>query len=285
MPELQRVFVGEKHTGSKETTMLNSAYQKVIEIITSEDIIFPPSLQNALELRKLLLDPNIDLATLTICIRKDPIISLAVLKLANSPMYVRQVKELKDAISFLGLSALNYVLFGILQKQLSHVIQGSLGSELVKQIWQYSLDVAGSTFAIAKTESTDLVAEESILLALTLHLDLMFATYAVAKTGLVTEYQEYAIFIRRIAHTHRNKLMALYGVCAESAQNLSHAYWAYPAEYLPAPITAIEALSMGINSTEIPFALRVLLPSNAYSNTLTTEQFEHKSKVTKSLNF
>lgn len=267
-------------------------HQQVSTLLEREDIIFPPSIQNALELRQLLIDANSDMTSITNCITKDPIISLAVLKLASSPMYARDVRSVKAAVTVLGYSALNFLVFGLLQRQLTRLVPSG-GKPIVNSLWWYSLDVASSAYAIAAESSGREVADEALLLSMVLHLDLMFVVYAasIVQEQLPPQAQQtwaeadYSIFIRRLAHQHRTKLLSLYGVPVSTAQELSLAYWAYPAESLPAPLTAVEALSLGINSTEIPYALRLLVPAATYVNELTQVQLEYKASVAQSLNF
>lgn len=256
---------------------------QIADMLANEEIIFPASIRHTLEIRRMLIDPNSDIRSIAMSIAGDPIVSTAVLRLVNSPAYARNVKSVVEAVNLLGYSTLNFVVFGVLQKQMVRLVPlDSRG--LVESLWNHSVNIAGSSFAIASTKSTFRVADEALMLSMLLHLDLMFSIYAASLLGLTPELSgEYSSVVRRAAQANRARVLASYGVEPDVVDSLTFAYSRYVDETLIIPVTATEALSLGVAATVTPEAVIQLIPCVQGVYAMTLEQNEIRQNIITSL--
>ena len=123
--------------------------------------------QNIQSLRDLLRNPDVDYAALAKLIRKDPALTLEVLRMANSAVYRRsqRIDNCETALSLLGIRGLRGILdtFGARK-----ALENQYPAQLLERLWKHSMDIAELAASIGRqldcSESTIEIAYVSGLL-------------------------------------------------------------------------------------------------------------------------
>ena len=123
--------------------------------------------QNIQSLRDILRNPDVDYAALAKLIRKDPALTLEVLRMANSAVYRRsqRVESCEVALSLLGIRGLRGILdtFGARK-----ALENHYPAQLLERLWEHSMNIAELAAALGRqlnySESTIEIAYVSGLL-------------------------------------------------------------------------------------------------------------------------
>ena len=126
----------------EESDTLSDALLQEIETIPQ----VPHSIHS---LRELLRDPDADFRALARLIRRDPALTLEVLRMANSPVYRRaqRIESCEVALSLLGLRGVRGILdtFGARQ-----ALESRYPAPLLDRLWRHSADIAELAAAIGR---------------------------------------------------------------------------------------------------------------------------------------
>lgn len=119
------------------------------ETLLREIQSIPQIPQNIHSLRELLRHPDVDYPALARLIRKDPALTLEVLRMANSPVYRRsqRIESCEVALSLLGIRGLRGILdtFGARK-----ALEGHYPAKLLDRFWQHSAEIAELAAAIGR---------------------------------------------------------------------------------------------------------------------------------------
>ncbi|OQA32905.1 MAG: HDOD domain protein [Betaproteobacteria bacterium ADurb.Bin341] len=128
---------------------------QMLEDIAKElagEVVFPVCFDVAMNLRRLLDNPNTPLGKIERAVSADPVISSKLLALANSAAYASStpVRDIKSAISRLGLRSVRTVSLNIAMRQM--LLSAKLASlkEITQQIWDHSLLTASACHVLAQ---------------------------------------------------------------------------------------------------------------------------------------
>lgn len=260
--------------------MTNIIEQQVCNLLNSGDIIFPPCIKNTLSIRKDLTNPDISLTTIASSLALDPIISSHVLYAINSPYYGYRVSNLHVAVSLLGASALNFITFNIIQKQLAANVT-STTRKILEQFWLYNLEVTGASCAVATTETTKEITEEVMVLSMLLNLETMFTIFAADKIGLDCKSENNASMIHMLARQYRKTILRAFLVSSEVEESINFVYRNFPDESNNFS-TAKDVLLFGRFCVEVPQSLKNFISILPYSANLTDVQLAIKSHIMES---
>lgn len=128
---------------------------QMLEDIAKElagEVVFPVCFDVALSLRRLLDNPDTPLGKIERAVSTDPLISSKLLALANSAAYAGNtpVRDIKSAISRLGLRSVRTVSLNIAMRQM--LLSAKLASlkEIPQKIWDHSLRTASACHVLAQ---------------------------------------------------------------------------------------------------------------------------------------
>lgn len=261
--------------------MTNIIEQQVCNLLDSGDIIFPPCIKNTLSIRKYLTDPDISLTTIASSLALDPIISSHILSAINSPYYGYRVSNLHIAVSLLGASALNFITFSIIQKQLAANVTAET-RKILEQFWLYNLEVTGASCAVATTETTKEITEEVMVLSMLLNLETMFIIFAVDKIGFdCCKSLENALMIRRLASQYRTTILRAFLVSSEVEESINFVYRNFPDDSNNFS-TAKDVLLFGRFCVGVPQSLENFISILPYYANLTDKHLAIKSHILES---
>lgn len=155
---------------------------QMLEDIAEElqgEVIFPTCFDVTVRLRQALNDENLSLDRIVAMIRVEPLIPLRLLALANSAAYNtsgRQVRDVKTAVSRLGLKTVRNVALATAMKQMLAARNLVEFQSLANGLWEHSLLSASAAFVVAG-EMTRLDQEEALLAGLVHDLGAFYMLY------------------------------------------------------------------------------------------------------------
>ena len=120
---------------------LNATRFRMLEDIARElagEVIFPTYFDAALRLRKELQNPDLPTARIAKIVSIEPLIAAKLMQLANSAFYSpdgSQAKDLRAAISRLGVDLVRTTALAIAMTQLLHSKDMAVFSELAHALW------------------------------------------------------------------------------------------------------------------------------------------------------
>lgn len=150
------------------------------------EVVFPTYFDAVLRLRKVLQDPNQNIAGIAAAVAIEPLISAKLLHLANSVAFNPQgneVVDLKSAITRLGLNTVRSASLSIAMTQLLRAKGMAEFTELTHALWMHSIKTAAAAHIIAKG-MTRLNADEAMLAGLIHDLGAFYMLYR------ATQYDE-----------------------------------------------------------------------------------------------
>ena len=115
-----------------------------------KDIQASPQIpQNVHSLRDLIRNPDVDYKALARLIRKDPALTLEVLRMANSPVYRRsqRIETCEVAVGLIGLRGLRGILDSFGARK---ALEGHYPSHILDHLWEHSARVAELAAAIGR---------------------------------------------------------------------------------------------------------------------------------------
>jgi HD-like signal output (HDOD) protein len=147
---------------------LNAQRFQMLEDIARElagEVAFPTSFDLVTRLRKALQDPNYSLDQIAALLALEPLISARLISLANSAAYNtsgQEVRDVKKAVSRLGLNNVRSAAMAIAMNQLLRSKDMVAFDEVAKKLWQHSLHTASAAYVLAKN-LTKLNPDEAML--------------------------------------------------------------------------------------------------------------------------
>lgn len=161
---------------------LNAQRFRMLEDIAKElqgEVVFPISFDIALRIRKLLDDPEQSLEKVAALINLDPLISAKLINQANSVVYNpggQEVRNLRAAISRLGLKVVRSSVMAIAMRQLLRSKEMVDFADIAKALWSHTLQCASAAYVVAQ-RLTRLNPEEAMLAGLLHDLGAFYMLY------------------------------------------------------------------------------------------------------------
>jgi len=141
----------------KKGEALKAQRFQMLEDIANElsgEVIFPTYFDAVLRLRKVLQDPNLNLAEIIKAISVEPLVSAKLLHLANSVAFNpagHEVVDLKSAIIRLGLNTVQSTAIAIVMTQLLRAKGMAEFAELTHVLWEHSIRSAAAARIVAQS--------------------------------------------------------------------------------------------------------------------------------------
>lgn len=120
------------------------------------DVVFPTCFDVAVRLRKLLADENASIDQIVALIVADPLISVRLLRVANSVAFNpsgRTVRDVKSAVTRVGLKTVRNVTMSTAIKQLLRAREMANFKDVSDMLWKHSLETASAAYVIAQRMS------------------------------------------------------------------------------------------------------------------------------------
>lgn len=136
--------------------------------LSSQDLVFPTSLNATMNIRRALSDPDIDNEQIARIISTEPVLSARVLRICNSVMFARpvgQIFQLRAATSRLGFVGVRNVAISVGMKQLAEHMSLGKASQRMEGLWTRSLRIAALSHVLA-SKLTALSADGAMLAGL-----------------------------------------------------------------------------------------------------------------------
>jgi HD-like signal output (HDOD) protein len=131
-----------------------SFLKKIAHDLSREDIVFPTCFHITLKVRDLLRDPEIGIDKVATALLAEPVISAKLIRLANSaammPSGGGEVRDVKAAITRVGLKTVKSVSFSVAMEQLVRSKHMAAYTDLSKEIWEHSILTAALARQLAK---------------------------------------------------------------------------------------------------------------------------------------
>lgn len=169
----------EHHKIGKE---LSAQRFQMLEDIAKElagDVLFPTCFTTAERIRKLLEDPDVSLERVASIVSLDPLVSSKLIKLANSAAYGvpgQAFRDVKSAISRLGLKIVRTTSMAIAMKQMLLSRSMVEFDELTRRLWEHSLHTASAAYVVARN-MTRINPDEALLAGLVHDLGAFYMLY------------------------------------------------------------------------------------------------------------
>lgn len=135
----------------KDQASIKNIFIKIIQDFSAGKITPPVMPQVVREVQTVIKKPNSTAADVAAAIEKDPIISLRLISVANSPVYrgIQEIHNVKEAIPRLGLKETLNVITAIANKNLYETDQAQFRI-LMDQLWLHALASAYASKFIAE---------------------------------------------------------------------------------------------------------------------------------------
>lgn len=147
------------------------------------NIVFPTSFDAALRLRKELQNPDLPVARIAAVVGSEPLVASKLLQLANSVLYSpdgTSARDLRVAISRLGVELVRTTALGIAMGQLMRSKEMVDFSDLTQALWDHSLKVAAAARIVARAH-TRIPPDEAMLAGLVHDLGAFYMLYRAAQ--------------------------------------------------------------------------------------------------------
>ena len=159
---------------------------QMLEDIATElagNVVFPTSFDAALRLRKELQNPDLPTARIATIVGFEPLVASKLLTLANSVLYSPDgtpARDLRAAISRLGVDLVRTTALGIAMNQLLRSKEMVGFSDLAGGLWTHSLKTATAARILARTH-TKIKPDEALLAGLVHDLGAFYMLYRAAQ--------------------------------------------------------------------------------------------------------
>lgn len=135
-----------------QTKDLRAAFSETIkrELRTGE-FVFPTSMQAAIMIRRALEDSDSGLSAVARAISLEPVLSVKLLRMANSVFYNPsgiEVTDVQRSLMRVGVNNARILALSVIGDQLATATEFAPVIRLAEQLWRHSLDVASLAFAI-----------------------------------------------------------------------------------------------------------------------------------------
>jgi len=129
-------------------------FEKIAKDLSREDVVFPTCFNVTLKVRDLLRDPDVSIDKVATALLAEPVICAKLIRLANSvammPSGGSEVREVKAAVTRVGLKTVKSVSFTVAMEQLVRSKHMAAYTEYSKQIWEHSVLTAALCRQLAK---------------------------------------------------------------------------------------------------------------------------------------
>lgn len=184
------IATADQDSPDKTGDALKAQRFQMLEDIAKElsgEVIFPTCFDIILDLRKVLNDPDLDMAEIASAIAVEPLISAKLLHLANSVAFnpgSRQIVDLKAAITRLGLNAVRTAAMNIVMTQMLRAKGMSHFAEISHTLWEHTIQTAAAARILAQNATVRLNADEAMLAGMLHDLGAFYMLYR------ATQYEE-----------------------------------------------------------------------------------------------
>lgn len=174
--------VEQDPTVDKFGAALNATRFRMLEDIARElagEVIFPTYFDAALRLRKELQNPDLPAAQIARIVGVEPLVAAKLMQLANSAFYSprgSQARDLRAAITRLGIDVVRTTALAIAMAQLMHSKDMANFSDLARALWNHSIRTAVAARILARTY-TRINADEALLAGLVHDLGAFYMLY------------------------------------------------------------------------------------------------------------
>ncbi|MDB5889103.1 MAG: Histidine kinase [Rhodocyclales bacterium] len=137
---------------------------------SSGEIVFPTSMQAAVKIRRALDEEDASTATVARIINLEPLLSVKMLRMANSVFFNTSGSEVTDvhrALMRVGINNARILALAVIGDQMATATEFAPVWRLAEQLWRHTLDVASLAYAIAL--QLDGVSPDTALLAGMVH--------------------------------------------------------------------------------------------------------------------
>ncbi|MFA9440884.1 HDOD domain-containing protein [Uliginosibacterium sp. sgz301328] len=136
-----------------ETTNRRAAFNAAIEKeLATGEFVFPTSMQAAVRVRRALDEPEASMVSVARIIGLEPVLSVKLLRMANSTFFNPQAVEVTDvqrALMRVGLNHARTLAIAVIGDQLATALEFAPVWRLAEQLWRHTLEVASLAYAVA----------------------------------------------------------------------------------------------------------------------------------------
>lgn len=136
-----------------ETSDRRAAFSAAIEKeLQSGELVFPTSMQAAVKIRRALELPDSSLSSVSRVINLEPLLSVKLLRMANSVFFNPSgvdVTDVQRALMRVGVSNARTLALAVIGDQLASAREFEPVWRLADQLWRHSLDVASLAYSVA----------------------------------------------------------------------------------------------------------------------------------------
>lgn len=136
----------------RETTDRRAAFSEAIEReMRTGEFVFPTSMQAAMMIRRALEESEAGLTAVAKVVSLEPVLSVKLLRMANSVFYNPsgiEVTDVQRALMRVGVNNARILALSVIGDQLATATEFAPVIRLAEQLWRHSLDVASLAFAI-----------------------------------------------------------------------------------------------------------------------------------------
>ncbi|MBT8438914.1 MAG: HDOD domain-containing protein [Gammaproteobacteria bacterium] len=127
--------------------------QRLADELATDDFKLPPFPETALRVQEALKDPEISIDALSSIVLTEPMLTVRLLKMANSAMMKRgplEVTDVKVAMSRIGMKMVQSAAMSVAADEAFQAPKGSLLSMRLKKIREHSIKVCALAYVLSK---------------------------------------------------------------------------------------------------------------------------------------
>lgn len=136
-----------------ETSDRRAAFSAAIEKeLKSGELVFPTSMQAAVKIRRALEQPDFSLSSVSKVISLEPLLSVKLLRMANSVFFNPsgvEVTDVQRALMRVGVNNARTLALAVIGDQLATANEFAPVWRLADQLWRHSLDVASLAYSVS----------------------------------------------------------------------------------------------------------------------------------------
>lgn len=136
-----------------ETSDRRAAFSATIEKeLKAGELVFPTSMQAAVKIRRALEQPDSSLSSVSKVISLEPLLSVKLLRMANSVFFNPsgvEVTDVQRALMRVGVNNARTLALAVIGDQLATASEFAPVWRLADQLWRHSLDVASLAYSVS----------------------------------------------------------------------------------------------------------------------------------------
>ncbi len=143
--------------------------QDIATDLSSGEVVFPTFLDATLQIRSAMKNPDLTVEELAHVVSAEPLVSLRVLRLANSVAHNPTGKatgDVKSAVIRLGFAQVRTQAVAVAMEQLLKSKDMAPFIDLARALWEHSIQVAATSFVIARKLAPKLNPDEAMFAGL-----------------------------------------------------------------------------------------------------------------------